>query len=273
MGGPIISSMAYSYFHWWSLAGVNALVGESPAGWLDARPVNKALSDASKALNDNAPITSASQPAPDIAPIALPEILQKKSTPTNKTANEPAIFPTEWQAFQQWLASADNVPGNHWDGTRVLPVGQPGAKLMVIAAWPEPECQQSGAIYCGDMGVLLDRMLRAIGLARDDCYLATMAITRPAGGRCSARDLPELERLLRHHIHLAQPQHILLLGPDITRIMTQHSLTAARGKILEIPINDGNIAAVAVPHPAILLNRPAQKAAAWDSLKLFSDRI
>jgi uracil-DNA glycosylase family 4 len=266
MGGPNISSMAYSYIHWWSLAGVDALVGESPAGWLDARPVNKAL-------NDNAPPNSQAAPAPKATPVALPEILQKKSAPTEKATNEPVVFPSTWPEFQQWLASDDHVPGTHWDGNRVLPVGQVGAKLMVIAAWPEPECQQTGALYCGDMGLLLDRMLRAIGLTRDDCYLATMAITRPAGGRCSARDLPELERLMRHHIQLAQPQHILLLGPDITRIMTQHSLTAARGKTLEVCINDGNIATVAVPHPAILLNRPAQKAAAWDSLKLFSDRI
>jgi uracil-DNA glycosylase len=266
MGGPNISSLADSYFHWWSLAGVHSLVGESPAGWLNAPPVNKAL-------NDNAPSRDTSRPAPENIPVVLPEILQKKSAPTENLVDQPVIFPEEWQAFQQWLASAPHVPGTHWDGNRVLPVGQAGAKLMILAAWPEPECQQTGAIYCGDMGILLDRMLRAIGLTRDDCYLATMAITRPAGGRCSARDLPELERLLRHHIQLARPQHILLLGPDITRIMTQHSLTAARGKTLEIPINDGNIAAVAVPHPAILLNRPAQKAAAWDSLKLFSDRI
>ena len=264
MGGPNNFSMAHSYFDWWTLAGVDALVGEVPAGWLDASPINNAI-------NDNAPQKRRSLSVVEAPPPPLPEALQKKSPVDENIARGPVVFPADWAEFQSWLAQHPDVPGTQWDGRRVLPVGAQGAKLMVVAAWPEQECQQRGDLLCGDAGKLLDNMLRAIGLTRDDCYLATMAITRPAGGRCSPAELPELQRLLSHHLALAQPQRLLLLGADITQIVTQNSLNRARGKLLSVGSDAGHIESVAVPHPALMVNRPAHKAAAWDSLKLFCD--
>lgn len=264
MGGPNNFSMAHSYFDWWTLAGVDALVGETPAGWLDASPNNNAI-------NDNVPKKRGPLSLVEAPPIALPESLQKKSPEPKDIAKGPVSFPSEWEAFQSWLAQSDDVPGIQWDGKRVLPVGAQGAKLMILAAWPERECQQRGDLLCGDAGKLLDNMLRAIHLTREDCYLASMAITRPAGGRCDASELPELQRLVTHHIALARPQRLLLIGGDITAILTQTKLNHARGKILAVGGDTGHIDTVAVPHPALMLNRPAHKAAAWDSLKLFRD--
>jgi uracil-DNA glycosylase family 4 len=262
MGGSNNFSMAHSYFDWWTLAGVDALVGETPAGWLNAPPINNAINDNSA---DNRRPTSLADQAPPV----IPEVLQKKSPNSENIAKGPVVFPTDWNEFQSWLAENADVPGIQWDGRRVLPIGAQGAKLMVLAAWPEQECQQRAELLCGDAGKLLDNMLRAIGLTRDDCYLASMAITRPAGGRCDPSDLPELQRLLSHHIAMAQPQRLLLIGADITQILVQTHLNHARGKILAVDGHSGHIDTIAVPHPALMLNRPTHKAAAWDSLKLF----
>src|SRR3546814_1601842 len=105
---------------------------------------------------------------------------------------------------------------------------------MVLTAWPEVDDQRDGALFAGQAGPLLDAMLRAIGMTRGDCYLASLAVTRPPGGRCDDRDRGELDRLLWHHLGLAKPVRLLLIGSDIVRMAANVSLPDARGRLLDI---------------------------------------
>ena len=135
---------------------------------------------------------------------------------------------------------------------------------------PEIDDQRDGALFTGAAGRLLDAMLRAVGTTRDACYVASLAVTRPAGGRCGDGEAAELDRLLWHHLRLAKPERLLLVGSDIVRMAAAASLPETRGRLLDINQDGGKVEAVAVAHPAMLLARPAQKAAAWDSLKLLN---
>lgn len=251
--------LAESTYDWWSLAGVDALVGEQPAGWLVTPPAN----DAAAAKPKRAAIVE-----PEAMP--LPAALQRQEAPEVAETRGPVVFPDDWSEFQHWLAASDDVPGSQWDARRVLPVGQAGAPLMLLTAWPEIDDQQDGTLFSGAAGRLLDAMLQAIGTARGDCYVASLAVTRPAGGRCDGTEAAELDRLLWHHLRLARPGRLLLIGGDIVRMAAAASLPDVRGKLLNINQDGGKVDAVAVAHPAMLLARPAQKAAAWDSLKLFN---
>lgn len=262
MGGHNNLLMAESYLDWWTLVGVDSLVDEMPAGWLHA----PAPSAADAAANDNGSVKPPTRIlAPEPPP--LPDILLKKSDDQHVAPKLPAIFPEEWDDFQHWLLHADDVPGSQWDGRRVLPLGQQGARFMLITAWPEMDEQRAGQAFFGDAGLLLDRMLQAIGLIREQVYIASLAITRPAGGRCDAQDLPEMQRLLRHHIRLCGPHNLICIGHDITQIMAGERLQALRGRLWQSEQDGRTIPAIAIPHPAIMLSRPALKAAAWDSLK------
>lgn len=258
MGGRNSALLAESYYDWWSLAGVDALVGEVPAGWLDVPAANDVA-----AKPKISPIAE-----PEAAP--LPAALQRQEAPVEAEAKGPIELPADWDAFQNWLANSPEVPGSQWDARRVLPVGNPEAPLMLLTAWPEMDDQRDGELFAGPAGQLLDAMLRAIGTARGDCYLASLAITRPPGGRIDERDAAELDRLLWHHLRLAKPERLLLIGSDIVRMTANIQLADARGKLLDINQDGRKVDAVAVAHPAMLLARPAQKAAAWDSLKLFN---
>lgn len=251
--------LAESICDWWSLAGVDALVGEAPAGWLDVPPAN----DTSVPRVRPAPIAEA-------APEPLPAALQRRDVPPVSVPQGPVVFPDEWDAFRQWLATGENVPGSQWDARRVLPTGNADAPLMLLTAWPEIDDQRDGDLFTGPAGLLLDAMLRAIGMARGDCYLASLAVTRPPGGRCGENEAADLDRLLWHHLRLAQPQRLLLVGSDIVRMAANLPLADARGRLLDINQDGGKMEVAAVAHPAMLLARPAQKAAAWDSLKLFN---
>ncbi|WP_411341863.1 uracil-DNA glycosylase family protein [Sphingopyxis sp. J-6] len=258
MGGQKSALLAESICDWWSLAGVDALVGEEPAGWLVLPPANDAAPPKLKA-----PTTE-----PEAMP--LPAALQRQEAPIAPAAKGPVVFPEEWAAFQNWLAEDPDVPGSQWDARRVLPAGNPGAPLMLLTAWPEVDDQRDGALFAGPAGTLLDAMLRAIGASRADCYVASLAITRPPGGRCNERDTAELDRLLWHHLRLAGPERLLLIGSDIVRMAANIALADARGRLLDVNQDGRKMETVAVAHPAMLLARPAHKAAAWDSLKLFN---
>lgn len=251
--------LAESTCDWWSLAGVDILVGEQPAGWLVAPPANDPAAPRPKS------VVSAE---PELPP--LPAVLQRQEKADVVEAKGPVVFPDDWNEFQQWLAASADVPGSQWDARRVLPVGDAGAPLMLLTAWPEIDDQRDGTLFVGPAGKLLDAMLQAIGMARSDCYVASLAVTRPAGGRCDGDEAAELDRLLWHHLQLAKPERLLLIGGDIVRMAAGLPLPDARGKLLNINQDGGKMEAVAVAHPAMLLARPAQKAAAWDSLKLFN---
>lgn len=249
--------LAESYCDWWSLAGVDALVGEAPAGWLRAPPANDAAPKAKRA-------ESSEEPPP------LPAALQRREIPEAPAAGAPLIFPKEWSEFRQWLATHPDVPGSQWDARRVLPVGEAGAPLMLLTAWPEIDDQRDGVLFSGPAGALLDAMLRAIGLTRDQCYVASLAVTRPPGGRCDAGDGAELERLLWHHLALARPERLLLIGGEAARMAAGCSLADMRGQLRDLNADGRKVETAAIAHPAMLLTRPAHKAAAWDSLKRIS---
>lgn len=250
--------LAESYHDWWSLAGVDALVGEVPAGWLDV-PV----------ANDVAP-QARPLPLAEPEPAPLPAALQRQEVREEARAKGPVVLPDDWDTFRSWLATGDDVPGSQWDARRVLPMGEAGAPLMLLTAWPEIDDQRDGTLFAGAAGQLLDAMLRAIGTTRAECYLASLAVTRPPGGRCTAQDAAELDRLLWHHLRLARPGRLLFVGSDILRMARNMTLADARGKLLDVNQEGGKVEAVAVASPAMLLARPAQKSAAWDSLKLFN---
>ncbi len=259
MGGSNSAVLAQSISDWWSLAGVDALVGEEPARWLVTPPANDTALAKSKPATDT---------GADLTP--LPTILQRQDAPVVPAPSAPVVLPDDWDAFQRWLAEGSDVPGSQWDARRVLPIGNAGASLMILTAWPEIDDQRDGTLFAGPAGSLLDAMLQAIGMTRGDCYIASLAITRPPGSRCDDTEAADLDRLLWHHLRLAKPERLLLIGGDIVRMAAATQLPDARGKLLDITHDGRKVETVALAHPAMLLARPAQKAAAWDSLKLLN---
>ena len=244
-----------SHRSWWQLAGLETLVDEAAQNWLapkvDAVPPT-ALPAA--LANTRQTETLLAAPPPVAAPVPL----------------APLAMPDDWAAFQAWLADDAAVPGTRWHPRRVLPAGAPGARLMVLALAPEMADHDAGQLFAGDCGTLLDNMLRAIGLGRSDCYLASLALTHPPGGRVDASDIAALTPLLWHHVRLAQPAKLLIFGTDLANIMLGCDVAAVRGHLRDVNQMGVKVPATATQHPLLLLDRPARKAVAWDSLKLLA---
>jgi len=156
----------------------------------------------------------------------------------------------------------------------VFGVGRHDADLMIIGEAPGADEDRQGEPFVGRAGQLLNAMLRAIGLAREDVFIANILKCRPPNNRDpesaeTAHCTPYLER----QIALAAPRAMLAVG----RIAAQHLLQSdqaigrLRGKALRFGTE--RIPIVATYHPAYLLRAPSAKAKAWQDLCLVRQLI
>jgi DNA polymerase len=156
----------------------------------------------------------------------------------------------------------------------VFGVGRHNADLMVIGEAPGADEDRQGEPFVGRAGQLLNAMLKAIGLKREDVFIANILKCRPPNNRDPAPAetgccTPYLER----QIALVAPRAVLAVG----RIAAQHLLQSdqaigrLRGKALNFGAKQTPI--VATYHPAYLLRSPLAKSKAWQDLVLVRQLI
>ncbi|HMI40362.1 MAG TPA: uracil-DNA glycosylase family protein [Sphingomicrobium sp.] len=231
MGGEIKDlsrAEAASLLGWWLDAGVDAAISEQPRDWL--RP--------------GAPIVAAAVEAP--APAHLPDTLE---------------------TFRAWLQTAPGLPLDRAGARRILPHGPAEAEIMLVSEFPTREDAGDGKPIGGTAWQLMIKMLGAIGMAEDAAYSASLACFHLPAAKLDADSLGRCGDLMRHHIALAAPKRLLLLGDAPARALTGQPLASARGKVHRIE----GVRTVATFHPRFLLARPSDKALAWRDLLLLTD--
>jgi DNA polymerase len=176
-------------------------------------------------------------------------------------------FPDDLAAFRAWLLTDPSVPGA--PQIRIDSSGAATDGTVIVVDMPEASDRASGTLLSGDAGALFDRMLAAMKLERAGIYLVPFAPARPASGRISGDDGAVLTGLLRHHLDLAKPRRLLLLGDAPTRALTGLSLAKARGTAHPLSIGGSDVPAIASFHPRFVLERPDYRKPAWADLQLF----
>jgi len=156
----------------------------------------------------------------------------------------------------------------------VFGVGDRRASLLVIGEAPGADEDREGEPFVGRAGQLLNRMLAAIGLQRQQVYIANILKCRPPGNRD-----PRPEEVLRCQPYLMR--QIALIGPRIilavgrisaqTLLGTDAPLGRLRGRWLEL--GPDAIPLRVTYHPAYLLRSPDQKAKAWEDLTAVAQRL
>ncbi|AGB70513.1 MULTISPECIES: uracil-DNA glycosylase [Rhizobium] len=154
--------------------------------------------------------------------------------------------------------------------------GTPEGRIMVIGPMPSADDDREGAPFAGRAGQLLDRMLAAIGLKRDEILLTNVIPWRPPGNR--APSPPEIEicrPFIERQIALAEPKAVLLLGNITARHFfgSTETIHGLRGEWREISVLGRTIPAIASLHPQELLTAPVNKRLAWSDLLIFKNYI
>ena len=233
-------SAAASALRWWLDAGVDVLVGEEPRDWLRTK----------------SPVT-----APPAADAAAPE------------AAGAGALPGQLDLFRSWLQSSESLPFAAPSAPRICPAGDPGSGLMIMIDMPTAEDCTSGTLLSGEVGRLFDRILAAIGRDRGSVYFAALSCLRPTDGRLAGAAEKQCALLARHHIGLAAPKALLLLGDGASKALLGLPVARARGRWHEIATHQGPVRAIATISPRQLLGHPAQKAHAWADLQLLMEGL
>lgn len=148
----------------------------------------------------------------------------------------------------------------------VFGVGNPDADLMFVGEAPGADEDVQGIPFVGRAGQLLTKIIEAIGLKRDDVYIANVIKCRPPGNRNPDPDEVETcERFLFQQIDSIKPKVIVALGTFAAKALlkTQDPISRLRGRVYEYR------GAKLIPtfHPAFLLRSPERKRDVWDDMK------
>ena len=148
----------------------------------------------------------------------------------------------------------------------VFGVGDRSADLMVIGEAPGAEEDRQGEPFVGRAGQLLNAMLLAIGLQRDQVFIANILKCRPPGNRDPRpEEALKCEPFLRRQVALVRPRVILAVGRVAAQnlLKSQEAVGRMRGRAFQFE----GIPVVVSYHPAYLLRSPEQKAKAWQDLQ------
>jgi uracil-DNA glycosylase family 4 len=149
----------------------------------------------------------------------------------------------------------------------VFGVGNPWAELMFIGEAPGADEDAKGEPFVGRAGQLLNNMIKAMGLSREEIYIANIIKCRPPGNRTPERDECETcSPFLMRQIATIKPRAIVALGAVAakTLLAINAPMTEFRGKWYDFR---GTKLAVTY-HPAFLLRDPRQKKEAWKDLQM-----
>ncbi|WP_295724816.1 uracil-DNA glycosylase [uncultured Bartonella sp.] len=145
--------------------------------------------------------------------------------------------------------------------------GTPHSKLMLVGEAPGREEDLQGVPFVGRSGMLLNRILAAIGLKREEVYIANTIPWRPPGNRTPTPMETELCRpFIERQIELSAPKILVALGGPAMQVLTgvKNGIIRTRGQWLSHHLENGKtIPVMPTFHPAYLLRTPSQKKLAW----------
>ena len=203
----------------------------------------------------------AAPPAPPVAALVPPD---------DRTA---AIATLPWPALREAVAECKACELCQSRRQTVFGVGHPEAHWMIVGEAPGEQEDLKGEPFVGAAGHLLDSMLRALKLTRDEApperqvYIANTLKCRPPRNRNpEPEELARCEPFLMRQIELIRPKLILAMGRFAVQALLRSSepIGKLRGRVHRYQ----GVPLVVTYHPAYLLRNPADKARAWDDLCL-----
>jgi uracil-DNA glycosylase len=148
----------------------------------------------------------------------------------------------------------------------VFGVGNPNADLMFVGEAPGADEDIQGEPFVGRAGQLLTKIIEAIGMTRQDVYIANLIKCRPPGNRNPEPDeVVQCEQFMVRQVDTIKPRVIVALGKFAAQALlkTNDPITRLRGR--EYKYRD----AILMPtyHPAYLLRTPSAKRDVWEDMK------
>jgi len=149
----------------------------------------------------------------------------------------------------------------------VFGAGNPNARLMFVGEAPGRDEDIQGVPFVGRSGQLLNKILEAAGIERDDVYIANIIKCRPPNNRTPlTNEIEACIPYLGRQVALIAPKVICTLGLPATQTLLgiRGSMGSLRGKMYV----EGNVKVIPTYHPAAALRDPKYKRPIWDDIQL-----
>jgi len=174
-----------------------------------------------------------------------------------------------WRDLRQRVAKCQQCELHRERTQTVFGIGDHHADWLIIGEAPGAEEDKQGEPFVGRAGKLLDSMLFALGLQREQVFIANILKCRPPKNRDpKPEEANACSSYLREQIDLIQPKIILAVGRIAAQnlMKTETSIGKMRGQRYQYA--DTGIPVVVTYHPAYLLRSPREKRKAWQDLQL-----
>jgi uracil-DNA glycosylase family 4 len=185
-----------------------------------------------------------------------------------KSISEPWVGATTLDELNGMICTCMKCPLGATRNNFVFGVGNPHADVVLIGEAPGAEEDAQGEPFVGRAGQLLNKILEAVGMIREEVYICNIIKCRPPENR---EPLPsEMETCVPYlwkQLDLIKPKIILCLGRVSAQMLlkTNDGLNKLRGKVFDY---QGSKVLITY-HPAALLRNPAWKRPTWEDMQFF----
>ncbi len=246
-------------------------------------PSSRAAASASKPTRSNLaalssqPVAAISKPSDVPTATALAASSTAHPLPVILGHTEPSPFSAGSREDRQWrldqlrqrVAACTHCEELAKARTQtVFGVGSPDARIMFVGEAPGADEDAQGIPFVGAAGQLMDRIITASGLKREELYICNVLRCRPPGNR---KPLPQEAANCREYldgqIAIIDPDYIICWGATAAQnlLNTLDSIGRLRGRFRQY----GRAKVLCTYHPSYLLRQPSAKKDVWDDMKLF----
>jgi uracil-DNA glycosylase len=235
--------------------------------------------DAAETAPESTPPSSVQLAVPVETPqvrqdVLFPEIVSESVISRTKSASLPVleISDASLEAIREDIGDCRRCKLHERRRTIVFGEGNTQAKLVFVGEGPGAEEDSTGRPFVGRAGQLLNKIIVAIGLKREDVYIANIVKCRPPNNRPPEREeVDTCEPFLFRQLAFIKPKVIVALGSPAFQCLarTRESISRARGEWRDL----NGVRLMPTFHPAFLLRSPDKKREVWEDMKKVRDYL
>ncbi len=201
-----------------------------------------------------------------------------ENKPINRFKSKPTIeiVSSKLNHLQEKIKNISNCELKNNAKQIVFSDGNFKNSIMIVGEGPGQKEDELGKPFVGDAGQLLNKMLAAINLKRENVYITNVVNYRPPNNRKpEPAEIIRYSEFLREHISIIEPKILILMGSTAMEALfgSKIKISKERGAWKEIIINNKTYLTIITFHPAYLLRQADQKKYSWADLKKIRKKI
>jgi uracil-DNA glycosylase family 4 len=190
----------------------------------------------------------------------------------NKQTNKAALL----EVLKKKINSVENCNLKDNSQNLVLGDGNINSSIMLIGEAPGVEEDKSGTTFKGEVGELLNKMLLAIEIKRQNIYCSYVINFRPPEDRKpTSQEIKRYSVFLKEHISIINPKIVILMGSSAMEAVAgiNSKISSERGKWKEIILKNKTYPVMISFNPSYLIRFPENKKYSWEDLKKIKQKI